>query len=74
MPLSARNQLKGIVVSVKEGAVMAEVVVRLGDGSELVSVITVESARRLQLAQGSEVTAVIKSTSVMLATDAGILG
>ena len=53
MQLSARNQLPGTVKAVKEGAVMAEVVVTLDGGLEVVSAITVDSARRLKLAVGS---------------------
>src|SRR5690349_11942497 len=56
MQLSARNQLPGTVTAVKEGAVMAEVSVKLDAGPEIVSVITVDSARRLNLADGSKVT------------------
>ncbi|HEX9439560.1 MAG TPA: TOBE domain-containing protein [Roseiflexaceae bacterium] len=69
MPLSARNQLAGIVKSIKEGAVMAEVVVKLDNGPELVSVITVTSVHNLKLAVGSRVAAVVKATEVMIATD-----
>jgi molybdopterin-binding protein len=66
--LSARNQLKGTVRSVKLGTVMAEVVVDVG-GNEIVSAITRGSAERLGLAEGSAVTVVIKATEVLLATD-----
>jgi molybdopterin-binding protein len=69
MKLSARNQLSGTVKAVTEGAVMAEVVVTIDGGHEIVSAITAESARRLGLAVGKRVTAVIKSTEVMLAID-----
>ena len=69
MQLSARNQLPGTVITVKEGVVMAEVLVKLDNGPEVVSVITVDSARRLGLAGGSKVTVVIKATEVLLATD-----
>ena len=37
MQLSARNQLPGTVIAVKEGAVMAEVIVQLDRGPEVVS-------------------------------------
>ncbi|MBI5546031.1 MAG: TOBE domain-containing protein [Deltaproteobacteria bacterium] len=67
MNLSARNQLKGTVKSVKKGDLMAEVVVEIG-GQELVSVITASSADRLGLKVGDRVAAVIKATEVMLAT------
>jgi molybdate transport system regulatory protein len=69
MQLSARNQLTGTVKTVKEGAVMAEVVVTLDGGPEVVSTITVASVQRLKLTAGSKVTVVIKATEVMLATD-----
>ncbi len=69
MKISARNQLAGTVRSVSEGAVMAEVVVDVTGGHELVAAITAESARRLGLAPGTAVVAVIKSTEVMLAVD-----
>jgi molybdate transport system regulatory protein len=68
MQLSARNQLPGTVTSVTEGAVMAEVVVKLDGGPEVVSAITVGSVQGLKLAAGSKVTIVIKATEVMLAT------
>ncbi len=64
--LSARNQLKGTVKSVKLGAVMAEVVVDVA-GQEIVAAITRTSAERLKLKQGDQVTAIIKATEVMIA-------
>jgi molybdopterin-binding protein len=64
--LSARNQLRGTVKSVKHGTVMAEVVVDVG-GQEIVAAITNASAERLGLAQGQNVTVVIKATEVMIA-------
>ena len=69
MPLSARNQLIGTVTALKTDAIMAEVIVTLKGGEELVSVITAASVERLALKVGKEVTVVIKSTGVMLATD-----
>ena len=47
----------------------AEVVVQLDGGQEIVSVITLESVRSLAIKPGSRVTAIIKSTEVLLATD-----
>jgi molybdopterin-binding protein len=64
--LSARNQFKGTVKSVKLGEVMAEVVVVVGS-LEIVSAITRGSAEHLGLKVGDEVTTVIKSTEVMIA-------
>jgi molybdate transport system regulatory protein len=67
--LSARNQIKGTVQSIKADQIMAEVTVALTGGDSLVSVITAEAARNLGLQQGAKVVVVIKSTEVMLATD-----
>ena len=66
MQLSARNQLRGTVTSVKLGGVMAEVVVRVGE-NEIVSVVTRTSVEEMGLAEGDEVTAIVKSTEVLLA-------
>jgi molybdopterin-binding protein len=66
MQMSARNQLKGSVKAVKLGSVMAEVIVELADGQEIVSAITRTSAEALGLKQGDKVTAIIKSTEVMI--------
>ena len=69
MKISARNQLPGTVRTVTQGAVMAEVVVAVDGGHEIVAAITMESARRLGLEPGRKVSAIIKSTEVMLAVD-----
>jgi molybdopterin-binding protein len=67
MDLSARNQLKGTVKSVKLGAIMSEVVVEIG-GQEIVAAITRGSVERLALQEGMEATAVVKATDVMIGT------
>jgi molybdopterin-binding protein len=66
--ISARNQLQGTITSVKHGNVMSEVVIRSGD-TDIVSVITRTSAEAMRLAAGDRVTAVIKSTEVMIAKE-----
>jgi molybdopterin-binding protein len=66
--ISARNQLPGKVKSIHLGEVMAEVIVEVGD-FELTSVITRKSVEALGLQAGSAVTAVIKSTEIMIAKD-----
>lgn len=68
MKISARNQLPGVVKSVKTGNVMAEVTVDVA-GHEVVAAITRGSVEHLGLQQGKPVTVIIKSTEVMLATD-----
>jgi len=63
--LSARNQFKGVIKSVKLGNVAAEVVVQVGE-LEVVPLITRASAEALDLEPGDEVRAVIKSTEVLI--------
>jgi molybdopterin-binding protein len=67
MELSARNQLRGTVHSVKSGAVMAEITVDVEAG-QVTAAITDSSRERLNLSEGDEVTVVIKATEVMIAT------
>lgn len=66
MRVSARNKLPGIVQEVKTDGLMAKVSLRIGD-NHLVALITAEAAAEMNLKVGDEVTAMIKSTSVMLA-------
>ena len=63
--LSARNQFRGKVKSVKIGNVMAEVIVLVGS-IEIVSLISRTSAEHMNLKVGDEVSAVIKSTEVLI--------
>jgi len=67
--ISARNVLKGTVKKVEHGAVNSEIIVQLAGGAEVVSIITKSSAERLGLKEGKEVSAVIKASNVMIATD-----
>jgi molybdate transport system regulatory protein len=64
--ISARNILCGTVVKLVEGPVNEDVTVQLAGGNMLTSVITSESARKLALAEGDPVCAVIKASSVMI--------
>jgi molybdopterin-binding protein len=67
MKISARNQLRGTVQSITRGEAIANVAVDVA-GQRLVASITVEAVEDLGLSEGSEVTAVIKASDVMLAT------
>jgi len=66
MRVSARNKLPGLVQDIKTDGLMAKVSVRIGD-NHLVALITAEAASEMGLKVGDEVTALIKSTSVLLA-------
>ena len=66
MKLSARNQLEGKITNVELGAVMANIKIEITEPNTITAVITKESAENLGLAEGDEVTAIIKSTEVII--------
>lgn len=68
MRLSARNKLPGIVESIVVDGLQAKVDVRVGD-NHIVAVVTAEAIDELDLKVGDQVTAVVKSSSVMLAKE-----
>ena len=68
MKISARNQLEGTIVNVKEGAVNGVVTIEVGDAAVKAD-ITMESIKELGLAPGKKAWAIVKATSVMFATD-----
>jgi len=68
MKLSARNQFKGIVTNVNEGAVNGIVSIKVND--EVVSsTISMNAIKELGLKEGVEAVAIIKATEVMIATE-----
>ena len=69
MKLSARNQLKGTIVAIQEGAVNGIVKLDIGGGNIISSTISMSAIRELDLAVGKEAYAVIKASSVMIGID-----
>jgi molybdopterin-binding protein len=67
MALSARNQIAAKVTEITKGEAIANVALDV-NGQRLVASITVEAAEELGLEVGSEVTAVIKASDVIIAT------
>ncbi|MGF6773838.1 molybdate transport system regulatory protein [Paraburkholderia sp. GAS199] len=66
LKLSARNQLRGTVHSVKHGAVNAEVSLTLDGGAVITAVVTNESVDTLGLVEGASAIAAFKASSVIL--------
>jgi len=66
LKLSARNQLKGKVVSVEKGVITAKVKVEVKVPVTVTAVITKEAVEDLGLKVGDDVTAVVKSTEIMI--------
>ena len=69
MKLSARNQLKGTIIEIQEGAVNAIVKINVGNDNILTADITVQSVKELGLTVGKGVYAVIKATNVMVGVE-----
>ncbi|MFF9551270.1 TOBE domain-containing protein [Methylobacterium fujisawaense] len=69
MKISARNVIKGKVVSVEKGATTAHVKIETGPGQVITSSITNEAVDSLGLKVGGEAYAVVKASDVMIAVD-----
>jgi molybdopterin-binding protein len=65
MKISARNQIPAKVTAIVHGEAIANVELDAG-GVRLVASITTEAARELGLAVGSDVTAIVKASDVIL--------
>lgn len=62
MKLSARNQFKGKVVAIKEGAVNAIVSIDIGGGNVVSATVSMAAVKDLELEVGKDAYAVIKAT------------
>jgi molybdate transport system regulatory protein len=69
MKTSARNQFRGVITALIQGAVSQEVRLRLDDNNEIIALVTNESADSMELRIGMEVFALVKATSVLLYCD-----
>ena len=69
MKLSARNQLKGTITKIEEGAVNGIVCIDISGGNTITSTISMNAIRELGLRVGETAYAVIKATSVMVGVD-----
>lgn len=66
LKLSARNQFKGKILSVEKGVITSKIKVEIKLPATITAVITKESAEDLGLKVGDEVTAIVKSTEVII--------
>ena len=69
MKVSARNVIRGTIKRVVKGAVNTEVTLEIAPNVELISIITSSSAEQLNLSEGKEAYAVIKSSHIMIAME-----
>lgn len=66
MKLSARNQIPGRVVAIHPGAVNGTVKVDIGNGTIVTASITEEAIADLALAEGDQVTVLVKASDVLI--------
>lgn len=69
MKVSARNTLKAKVKKIIPGSVNSEVILEVSPGIEITSIITKDAVTSLNLTEGADAYAVIKSSDVMVAVD-----
>ena len=69
MKLSARNQFKGKIVAIDEGAVNGIVKIDIGGGNVMSATISMNAIKELGLEVGKEAYAIVKATSVMVGVD-----
>ena len=69
MKTSARNELSGEVIELKSGGVMSEVIVKISEDITICATITNDAKNALDLKVGSEVSALIKSSFVVLSKE-----
>lgn len=69
MKISARNVFEGEVKSIEIGAIMSNVKIEVTSPEIITAIITKESIENLGLKEGDKVSAIIKSTEVMVAKD-----
>ncbi len=70
MKTSARNQFFGKVTLLRQGAVNDEIELAIAGGQKLVAIVTRESTESMGLQVGAEAFALVKSSSVIVMTDA----
>ena len=66
MQISARNVFEGKIEKVEVGAVMANVKIKIESPQLVTAIITKESVEKLGLKKGDTVSAIIKSTEIMV--------
>ena len=64
--ISARNKFQGTVDSINQGEINSELIIDIGNGDKIASIITTNSIEKLGIIKGSQVSAIIKASDVMI--------
>jgi molybdopterin-binding protein len=66
MKIGARNRIEGVVVSIKRGSIMCQVLVRIAGDAQMESVMTIDSLEEMGLKVGDKVRVAVKAVNVLL--------
>jgi molybdate transport system regulatory protein len=69
MQIGARNRIEGQVTEIKKGSVMCQVRVKIAGGTEMESVMTIDSMQDMGLKVGDKVRVAVKAVNVLLIKD-----
>ena len=64
--ISARNKFQGVVDNVFQGEINSEVIMDIGNGDKIASIITTNSVNNLGLKTGTNLSAIIKASDIMI--------
>ncbi len=66
LSISARNKIQGVIDSINKGEINSEVILDIGNGDNIASVITTSSIEKLGLKKGSHTSAIIKASDIII--------
>lgn len=69
MKISARNQIKGKIISIEKKEVAASVMIEVTEPATMTTVIAVEAVDELDIKPGDTIEVVVKATEVMVAKE-----
>ena len=64
--ISARNKFQGVIDSINKGEINSEVILDIGNGDNIASVITTSSIENLGVRKGSHASAIIKASDLII--------
>lgn len=64
--ISARNKFQGTIDSIHKGEINSELIIDIGNGDKIASIITSNSIDRLNIKEGIQVSAIIKASDIMI--------
>ena len=66
LSISARNKFQGVIDTINKGEINSEVILDIGNGDKIASIITTSSVDSLGLKKGAHASAIIKASDIMI--------